>query len=34
VQINGLANGVQAKDPLEYDTFGRTYLLGVNYKIN
>jgi TonB-dependent receptor len=34
VQINGLAGGVQAKDPLEYDTFGRTYLFGINYKIN
>jgi len=34
VQINGLAGGVQARDPLEYDTFGRTYLFGVNYKFN
>jgi TonB-dependent receptor len=34
VQLNGLANGAQARDPLEYDTFGRTYLVGVNYKIN
>jgi iron complex outermembrane receptor protein len=33
VQINYLGN-VQVKDPLEYDTFGRTYLFGVNYKFN
>ena len=33
VQINGLGN-VQNKDPLEYDTFGKTYLFGVNYKFN
>jgi iron complex outermembrane recepter protein len=25
--------GVQTKTPLEYDTFGRTFLLGLNYKL-
>lgn len=33
VQISGLANGTQTKTPLEHDTFGRTYLLGINYKL-
>jgi len=33
VQISGLPNGVQVTRPLEYDTWGRTVMLGVNYKL-
>lgn len=33
VQVSGLPNGVQLTRPLEYDTWGRTVMLGVNYKL-
>lgn len=33
VQVSGLPNGVQVTRPLEYDTWGRTVMLGVNYKL-
>jgi iron complex outermembrane recepter protein len=33
VQISGLPNNVQLTRPLEYDTWGRTVMLGVNYKL-
>jgi len=32
-QISGLPNGVLVARPLEYDTYGRTILLGLNYKL-
>ncbi|HEV7123438.1 MAG TPA: TonB-dependent receptor [Rhodanobacter sp.] len=32
-QIAGLANNVQINRPLEYDTWGRSVLFGVNYKL-
>ncbi|MBS0584089.1 MAG: TonB-dependent receptor [Proteobacteria bacterium] len=32
-QISGLPNGVSVARPLEYDTYGRTILLGLNYKL-
>ncbi len=32
-QISGLPNGVKVGRPLEYDTWGRTVLFGVNYKL-
>ncbi|OZB59495.1 MAG: TonB-dependent receptor [Lysobacterales bacterium 14-68-21] len=32
-QIAGLPNGVQVARPLEYDTWGRTVMLGLNYKL-
>ena len=32
VQISTI-NNVATKTPLEYDTFGRSFLLGVNYKL-
>ncbi|NUO71300.1 MAG: TonB-dependent receptor [Frateuria sp.] len=32
-QISGLPNNVQVARPLEYDTFGRTVMFGVNYKL-
>lgn len=32
-QIAGLSNGVSLGLPLEYDTYGRTVLFGVNYKL-
>lgn len=33
VQIAGLPNNVQIARPLEYDTWGRTVMFGVNYKL-
>jgi len=33
VQVSGLPNGVQLTRPLEYDTWGRTILLGASYKL-
>lgn len=33
VQITTLTSGAQFSTPLEYDTYGRTFLLGVNYKL-
>lgn len=33
VQISGLPNGVKVSRPLEYDTFGRTVMLGLNYRM-
>lgn len=33
VQVAGLPNGMQVSRPLEYDTWGRTYLLGFSYKL-
>lgn len=33
VQVTTLTGGTVIQAPLEYDTFGRTYLLGVNYKL-
>ncbi|EIM01517.1 TonB-dependent receptor [Rhodanobacter thiooxydans] len=33
VQISGLPNNVQVTSPKEYDTWGRTVLFGVNYKL-
>ena len=33
VQISGLPNNVQLTRPLEYDTWGRTVMLGLNYKL-
>jgi TonB-dependent receptor len=33
VQVAGLPNGVSITRPLEYDTWGRTVMLGVNYKL-
>jgi hypothetical protein len=33
VQVSGLPNGVQVARPLEYDTWGRTLMLGLNYKL-
>ncbi|KZC17546.1 TonB-dependent receptor [Rhodanobacter sp. FW510-R12] len=33
VQVSGLPNNVQVARPLEYDTWGRTVMLGVNYKL-
>jgi outer membrane receptor protein involved in Fe transport len=33
VQITALPTGGTIKTPLEYDTYGRTFLLGVNYKL-
>lgn len=33
VQVSGLPNGVSVTRPLEYDTWGRTYLLGFSYKL-
>lgn len=33
VQVSGLPNGVNVTRPLEYDTWGRTYLLGFSYKL-
>jgi len=33
VQVAGLPNGVNTTRPLEYDTWGRTYLLGFSYKL-
>lgn len=32
-QVSGLPNGVSVARPLEYDTYGRTILFGVNYKL-
>ncbi|WP_240732516.1 TonB-dependent receptor [Dyella terrae] len=32
-QIAGLPNGVQVSRPLEYDTWGRTIMFGLNYKL-
>ncbi|KAG9583047.1 hypothetical protein KCV01_g14739, partial [Aureobasidium melanogenum] len=32
-QVAGLPNGVKVARPLEYDTFGRTVMFGVNYKL-
>jgi len=32
-QVSGLPNGVSVARPLEFDTYGRTILLGVNYKL-
>ena len=32
-QVAGLPNGVQVARPLEYDTWGRTVMFGVNYKL-
>ncbi len=32
-QIAGLPDGVQVARPLEYDTWGRTVMFGVNYKL-
>ncbi|WP_329741693.1 TonB-dependent receptor [Dyella sp. A6] len=32
-QVSGLPNGVQVGMPLEYDTWGRTVLFGVSYKL-
>lgn len=32
-QISGLPNSVQVARPLEYDTWGRTLMFGVNYKL-
>jgi hypothetical protein len=32
-QVSGLPNGVEVARPLEYDTWGRTVLLGVNYAL-
>ena len=32
-QISGLPNNVKVARPLEYDTFGRTVMFGVNYKL-
>lgn len=32
-QVAGLPNGVRVARPLEYDTFGRTVMFGVNYKL-
>ncbi len=33
VQVAGLPNGVSVARPLEYDTWGRTVMFGVNYKL-
>ena len=33
VQVSTLANNVPLTRPLEYDTWGRTVLLGFNYKL-
>ncbi|BDU21830.1 TonB-dependent receptor [Dyella sp. GSA-30] len=33
VQISALPNGVSITRPLEYDTYGRTVMFGVNYKL-
>ncbi|WEN14259.1 TonB-dependent receptor [Rhodanobacter sp. AS-Z3] len=33
VQVAGLPNGVALTRPLEYDTWGRTVLFGINYKL-
>ena len=33
VAITTLANGAPSRTPHEYDTFGRTYLVGFNYKL-
>jgi TonB-dependent receptor len=33
VQFSGLPNGVSVTRPLEYDTWGRTVMFGVNYKL-
>jgi iron complex outermembrane receptor protein len=33
VQFSGLPNGVTVTRPLEYDTYGRTVLFGINYKL-
>lgn len=33
VQISALPNGVSTARPLEYDTYGRTVMFGVNYKL-
>ena len=33
VQVAGLPNGVSVSRPLEYDTYGRTIMFGVNYKL-
>jgi iron complex outermembrane receptor protein len=33
VQISALPNGVSTTRPLEYDTYGRTVMFGVNYKL-
>ncbi|MHA6206011.1 TonB-dependent receptor [Dyella soli] len=33
VQIAGLPNGVAVSRPLEYDTWGRTVMFGLNYKL-
>ena len=33
VQVSNLPNGVSLSSPLEYDTYGRTVLFGVNYKL-
>lgn len=32
-QVAGLPNGVQVSRPLEYDTWGRTVMFGLNYKL-
>jgi outer membrane receptor protein involved in Fe transport len=32
-QIAGLPDGVQVARPPEYDTWGRTVMFGVNYKL-
>jgi TonB-dependent receptor len=32
-QISGLPNGLKVGRPLEYDTYGRTVMFGVNYKL-
>jgi len=32
-QISGLPNNMQVTRPLEYDTWGRTVMLGLNYKL-
>jgi outer membrane receptor protein involved in Fe transport len=33
VQISALPNNVSVTRPLEYDTYGRTVMFGVNYKL-
>jgi iron complex outermembrane receptor protein len=32
-QVAGLPNNIKVARPLEYDTWGRTVMLGVNYKL-
>jgi hypothetical protein len=33
VRVSALANDVPLARPLEYDTWGRTILFGINYKL-